>query len=178
MSEDSQPATPSIPEDKSSEEAIIEKLTKVDPKVFEGISKDKKERIIHSFAVIQKTHIGPLPDPETFAKYAELIPNGADRIMTMAENQANHRMKMEAKVISGQLLQSNIGQFLAFFIGISALVVSGYCISNGHEWGGGIIGSAGIVGLVTAFIQGRKRQTINLIEKRPPPAKPKNNTLK
>lgn len=166
MSEDSQPASNNA-DGQSSEESIAQKLTKVDPKVFEGIPKDKKERIIHSLAVIQKTHSGPLPDPDTYERYAAIIPNGGDRIMTMFEKQAEHRMKMEEKVIGGQLLQSNIGQFLAFFIGLAALSIGGYCIMNDHEVGGSFLGVGGLTGLVTAFIQGRRRQTNNLAEKKP-----------
>lgn len=115
---------------------------------------------------MRKTHIGPLPDPETLTEYSVLIPNGADRIMQMAEKQIEHRMKMENKVISGQMLQSNIGQFLAFFIGLAALSASTYCIVNGHEWAGSILGIGGLTGLVTAFIKGRSQQDKDLEEKR------------
>lgn len=164
MSEGLQSPLPADDESKKAEE-IVHKLTQVDPKVFEGISKEKKNRIIHSLAVIQKTHIGPLPDPETYSQYAQLIPNGADRIMVMAERQSEHRMQMEKRVVSGQLLQSNIGQFLAFFIGLAAIGGGVYCVTKGYEIGGSILGVGGLTGLVTAFIQGKRRQTSNLAQK-------------
>lgn len=143
-------------------------LNEIDPKIFEGIPKQKKQQIIQGIVVsMRKTHIGPLPDPETLAEYSEIIPNGAERIMQMAEKQLDHRMKMENKVIGGQMLQSNIGQFLAFLIGIAALVASTYCIVNGYEWSGSLLGIGGLTGLVTAFIKGRSQQESNLKEKRP-----------
>lgn len=143
-------------------------LNEIDPKIFEGIPKQKKQQIIQGIVVsMRKTHIGPLPDPETLTEYSEIIPNGAERIMQMAEKQLDHRMKMENKVIGGQMLQSNIGQFLAFLIGIAALVASTYCIINGYEWSGSLIGIGGLTGLVTAFIKGRSQQESNLKEKRP-----------
>ena len=74
---------------------------------------------------------------------------------------------MENKVVGGQMLQSNIGQILAFFIGIAALVASTYCIVTGHEWSGSIIGIGGLTGLVTAFIKGRSLQEKSLEEKSP-----------
>ena len=116
---------------------------------------------------MHKTHIGPLPDPETLIQYSDIIPNGAERIMQMAEKQLEHRMTMEKKVIGGQMLQSNIGQFLAFFIGIAALGASTYCIISGYEWSGGALGIGGLTGLVTAFIKGRSSQEKNLEEKQP-----------
>ncbi len=143
-------------------------LNEIDPKIFEGIPKQKKQQIIQGIVVsMRKTHIGPLPDPETLSEYSEIIPNGAERIMQMAEKQLDHRMKMENKVIGGQMLQSNIGQFLAFLIGIAALVASTYCIVNGYEWSGSLLGIGGLTGLVTAFIKGRSQQESNLKEKRP-----------
>lgn len=118
---------------------------------------------------MHKTHIGPLPDAETLSEYSAIIPNGAERIMKMAEKQLDHRMKMENKVVGGQMLQSNIGQFLAFFIGIAALAASTYCIVSGYELSGSIIGIGGLTGLVTAFIKGRSRQEKSLEEKNPRP---------
>lgn len=147
---------------------VEKQLIKVDPKLFEGINKEKKERILNGVVLSMQTlHIGPLPDPETYSQYAQLIPNGADRIMVMAEKQLDHRIKLESKALSGQLLQSNIGQFLAFFIGLAALGSGAYCISQGHDWAGGILGVGGLTGLVTAFINGKRRQKTSLAEKRP-----------
>ena len=149
---------------------IESKLVEIDPKVFEGISKQKKQQIIKSFVVtMHKTHIGPLPDAETLAEYSVLIPNGADRIMKMAEQQLQHRMSMENSVVKGQMLQSNIGQILAFLIGLAAIGAATYCIVTGHEWAGSILGVGGLTGLVTAFIRGKSQQSRSLEEKRPRP---------
>ena len=148
---------------------VEKELVQVDPRIFEGVKEQKKQQIIKSVVLtMSKIHVGPIPDPETLRAYSEIIPNGAERIMAMAEQQASHRMGLEKTVISGQIRQSNTGQFLAFFIGIVALLVAAYCISTGHELGGGIIGATGITGLVTAFIQGKKTQDRNLIEKSSP----------
>lgn len=149
---------------------VEKRLTEIDPKIFEGIPKLKKQQIIRSLVVtMHKTHIGPLPDPETLTEYSAIIPNGAERIMQMAEKQLDHRMKMENKVVGGQMSQSNIGQVLAFLIGIAALSASTYCIVTGHEWSGSILGIGGLTGLVTAFIKGRGQQEKSLEEKRPSP---------
>ncbi|MFN0049545.1 MAG: DUF2335 domain-containing protein [Cytophagales bacterium] len=146
---------------------IERRLTEIDPKIFEGVPSQKKKQIIRSFVItMHKTHVGPLPDPKTLSEYSLIIPNGAERIMQMAERQLDHRMKMENKVVGGQMLQSNIGQILAFLIGIAALLASTYCIVTGHEWAGSILGIGGLTSLVTAFIKGRSQQERSLTEKR------------
>ena len=147
---------------------IEKRLVENDPKIFDGINKLKKQQIIKSLVVtMHKTHIGPLPDPETLTEYSAIIPNGAERIMKMAEKQLDHRMLMEKKVVGGQMLQSNIGQILAFLIGLAALGASTYIIVSGYEWSGSLIGIGGLTGLVTAFIKGRSEQGKSLEENHP-----------
>lgn len=152
--------------DQGSITRIEKELTSVNPKIFEGVNPQKKQQILKGFAfTMQQVHIGPLPAPETLREYSALIPNGAERIMAMAEKQQDHRISLEKRVIGGQIVQSNIGQFLAFFIGIAALSAATYCSVNGHEFTGVSLGLGGLTGLVTAFIQGKKRQNKNLQEK-------------
>lgn len=69
---------------------IEQELTTVNPQIFEGVNQKKKEEILRSisFTLIQeKSHQGPLPDADTLIKYNSVIPEGADRIMKMAEKQ-------------------------------------------------------------------------------------------
>lgn len=117
---------------------------------------------------MHQSHKGPLADPETLLWYSEIIPDGADRIMRMAELQLEHRVSLEKKVVSGQLLQSNIGQILAFLIGLAALGASTFCIVSGFEISGSLLGIGGLTGLVTAFIKGKSYQDKSLESKRPP----------
>lgn len=147
---------------------VEKRLKELHPDLFDGIPQQKKQQIIKSMVVtMHKTHSGPLPDPETLAAYSEIIPNGAQRIMLMAEKQLEHRMRMEQKVVNGQMMQSNLGQILAFLIGIASLGAATFCVINGFEWAGSILGIGGLTGLVTAFIKGREQQEKNLEEKDP-----------
>jgi uncharacterized membrane protein len=157
-------------EDTISIRKIESQLVEVDPKIFDGISQEKKHRIMKSVVLtMHKSHKGPLPDAETLAEYSVLIPNGADRIMKMAEQQLQHRMSMENSVVKGQMLQSNIGQVLAFLIGLAAIGAATYCIVNGHDFSGSILGVGGLTSLVTAFIKGKSQQSRNLEERHPRP---------
>jgi len=146
---------------------IEKKLIQENPNLFQGISKEKRQQIIKSLVfTLHKTHIGPLPDIDTLEGYARLIPDGAERVMKMAEKQSDHRMKLEDKVITAQIRQSSTGQILAFIIGIAALAGSVYCIVSGYEIGGAVLGAGGITGLVTAFIKGKSSQDRDLKDKR------------
>ena len=165
-------AEENLPIEQCNSEATPEKiertLIQVNPKIFEGIKKEKKEQIISAISFsFSKIHIGPLPDPETLAEYSKLIPEGADRIMKMAESQSSHRMALEKKAIFGQTNQSLVGQIFALIIGISGIIASTYCALNGHDAFASILGGTTIVSLVYTFIRGKKYQEKNLREKNP-----------
>ena len=150
---------------------IEQELLKTNPKVFDGV-KDKKEkevllRAIMSVTLQQRTHSGPLPDTQTLEDYNKIIPNGAERIMTVFEKQSYHRMELEKTVIRGQMFQSNMGQIFALVIGLSSIGCATYIILQGHEWAGSIIGVGGLTSLVTAFIKGKDYQQKNLSAKNP-----------
>jgi len=110
-------------------------------------------------------HIGPLPHPDLLAKYNEIIPDGANRIMTMAEKQQDHRSALENLAVRAQLQQSAKGQIFGFIISIIGLAISVSCILTGHELGGSILGGGGLLGLVSVFVYGKQRQSKSLKEK-------------
>ncbi len=145
---------------------LEEKLSDLDPKLFEGIPKEKKKRIVKTIAVVEsRIHSGPLPDPETLSRYCKVIPNGAERIMQMVEKQQDHRIELEKSVIGKQMNRSDRGRIFAFVIALISIAAAVYCVSNGHQWGA-VLGVGGLTGLVSAFIQGRKQQLNDLDSKR------------
>ncbi len=99
---------------------------------------------------------GPLPSPETLRKYEEILEGSANRIVTMAENQGEHRRELEKKVIEGRIKDSRLGIFCGLTIGMTALICGTIVIIFGHSAEGLTMGSAGIVGLVGVFVYGTR----------------------
>ena len=66
------------------------------------------------------TYSGPIPHPQLLREFNDVIPNGADRIMTMAENQSGHRIKLEEKVVDANNRDSLLG---VIFAGIIAILI-------------------------------------------------------
>ena len=56
-----------------------------------------------------RQHSGPLPPADELQRYGQVVRDGAERIMTMAEAQQQHRMQLEKTVISSQQAQSVTG---------------------------------------------------------------------
>jgi uncharacterized membrane protein len=149
---------------------VEQQLIKVNPTIFKGLNNEKKNEIVRTFLRVEQTielthHSGPLPPPEVLQKYNSAIPNGADRIMIMAEKQQEHRFELEKSTIKEQLSQSKRGQRFGLVIGLAAIAGSVSCILLGHEWPGAVIGVGGITGLVSVFVYGKTQQRKSIKDK-------------
>ncbi|MCP4115428.1 MAG: DUF2335 domain-containing protein [Desulfobacteraceae bacterium] len=106
---------------------------------------------------------GPIPPPELLAGYDDVVPGAADRIIALAEKETAHRHEMEkkvldaeVKVISNEAREIFLGQIFAFLIGTTTVLAGVYAAVHGAQITGSLIGTSGVVGLVSVFILGRK----------------------
>lgn len=83
------------------------------------------------FIAYGESYSGPIPPPHYLAKYEEICPGSADRILSMAEKQSSHRRKLEEKVVSSNVMKEYIGMILAFIIAFSILFISYSLLSSG-----------------------------------------------
>ena len=124
----------------------------------------KKQNSI-SMMKIEASFSGPLPPPSLLAKYSDIIPNGAERIMTMAERQSEHREKLEARVVNGNVASQTRGSYFAFILALVAIVGGFYLILKGKDTSGlvAIIGS--LASLLGVFILSKREQKSERVEK-------------
>ena len=101
---------------------------------------------------------GPIPHPTILEHYDRISPGAAERIISMAENQAKHRQDLEARVISSDISNSRLGLHYGLIIGLVAVIGGAFCIVTGHEVGGSIIGGTGLTGLVGVFVYGSRQR--------------------
>ena len=145
----------------------IEKaLEHISPRISKKLNKEERKELVSFAMSVQKTHVGPLPDPETLEGYARLIENGAERIMQMAERQQEHRIAIEKQAIKSQLHQSATGQTYAIIIALVFIASSLTCALFNQTVIAGILGVSGLSGIVTAFIRGRNDRDADLNSKR------------
>jgi len=149
---------PEVPEEL---QEIEEELISHNPDIFTGINAKKKAEILKSVFTVtiqQKSHSGPLPDPESLISYNSVIPDGANRIMTMAEKQQDHRMAMEMMVVGSHNFQSKLGQIFGLIIGLFGIACGTFLAFNGHTTVGGIVAGGTVISLVSVFVLGKKTQ--------------------
>lgn len=95
----------------------------------------------------RSTFIGPLPPPGDLELYGNIIPDGANRIMKMAENQSSHRMELEKMAMLSNVKRSITGLWLGFFIVLSIVAGSFYIAANRSV-------TEGIIGAVSTMLLG------------------------
>ena len=108
---------------------------------------------------------GPLPHPALLARYNDVITNGAERIMAMAERQSAHRERLETMVVQGNIKSQTLGTIFAFIICVIALTAGFYLVHEGRNVAGfsSIVGAMG--GVLGTFIYSRREQRKERVEK-------------
>lgn len=97
---------------------------------------------------------GPIPPPSILKEYEETLPGTADRILSIAENQSDHRIRLEAAVIGHDARRSLLGLILGFIIALAALGGAVFLIYAGHSVAGLVLAAMDIGGMVAAFVYG------------------------
>ncbi len=111
---------------------------------------------------------GPLPPPELLARYNDVVPNGAERIMQMAEHQQTHRQDLEKTVIGGNVQSEKRGQYMGLTIAVLVLLLGFYLALIGRQIAGSVFVGVDLVGLVSVFVLGKWSQTRELEKKKEP----------
>jgi uncharacterized membrane protein len=142
--EDIQTRLEAIPDDKLIE-AAIERIHNQPPASQLSVLAAK-----HSFS-------GPLPPPNMLAEYDTVHEGLANRIVSMAESEQQHRHQMENQSLRAAVTAESRGQHYALII--SLIIIGGalYLIDNGKEIYGSILAGGTLTALAYMFITGKHK---------------------
>jgi uncharacterized membrane protein len=101
---------------------------------------------------------GPLPSPDVLIRYNDAVPNGAERILAMAEGQANHRQGIELAVIDGNIAAQARAQRYGFVIIMTVVLVGAGLLWQGKDAAGLTTILGALTSLIGVFMWGRYRQ--------------------
>lgn len=122
---------------------------------IEGSQEQEVRRVVAE--VIQSEFSGPIPPPNIIRGYEEVLPGAADRIISMAEKQSQHRQHMEKEMIRIESRDSLLGIIFAFGLGIgcviAAIIMSIVVPQSAGVIGGSVLGIAGIGSIIITFIK-------------------------
>ena len=95
---------------------------------------------------------GPLPPPTLLRQYDDIAPNAAERILRMAERQAEHRIAIER----GDSRRATLGIIAGVIVALAALALPAYAFHLGQPITG-LVGLLGFIG-VSAFVYGTRKR--------------------
>ena len=131
-----------------------------------------------SHVVVGAEWQGPLPPPDTLALYDQILPGGADRLLTMAEKGHQHRMDQESAqlelekaalesvntAMANDAARGKWGLAAAVVIALLGMGIGGWLATIGKGEFGLVFLFGPLAGLVGAFVYGvrARRQSVRI----------------
>lgn len=81
----------------------------------------------------QEIYAGPLPHPDDFARYGEVVPTAPERILTMAEKFAEHHIRVANRASWTESSQRIISSVASAGIAVFAIQAGRDLIAAGHD---------------------------------------------
>jgi len=100
---------------------------------------------------------GPLPPPEAFRGYEDVVPGAADRILKMAEGEQVHRHQVETRQLRYTVSLAALGQVFALTIGLSGIVSGAVLALRGQNLNGLAFLVTSLATLVGVYIHGQRK---------------------
>lgn len=108
---------------------------------------------------------GPIPSPELYREYENILPGAADRILKMAEIQQSHRHELEKSVIVSDIVQARIGLIFGFIYVMTAILGGIHLLNTGRDITGLSVLVGALVTLAGVFIF-RQRKIVRELQER------------
>lgn len=112
-----------------------------------------------SLAIIKAERAGPLPPPQMLEHFNQIIPNGAERIFRMAEEEQAHRIYLEKTGRDASIAEAMRSQFLGFVISLFAIAATVVSVWLGaHITVSLALIGMPVMGLAKAIVDARSRK--------------------
>lgn len=174
MEENSNPAetTKIAPKPKAEELSSVKAFVSEDPQMVQDPKQDVKLLTIHRTE--SQAFSGPLPPPELLKAYNEIIPDGAVRILAMAEKQQDHRINLENAVVRSDIRRSDRGLIFGFIICFVIALGGIYLIATGKSISGLVLVLSQMVSIAGIFVYSNKVREKERAEKQQEKVVPSN----
>ncbi len=97
----------------------------------------------------------PYPSPEEYERYHHIDPELTSQMKEMVYKEQEHQHKMDDEYMLKEYSLRERGQYLAFGVFILVIGLGAFTIYQGFEWGGAVITSLGVGGIVAQFLKKR-----------------------
>ena len=145
-------------------QAVLHQVTELIGKQPSNVQEEVVNELLAQ-RIESMTYSGPIPHPQLLKEFNDVIPNGADRIMTMAEKQSEHRISLEEKLVNANNRDSLLGVVFGGVIALLIVLGTIFLIYDNKDIQGFslLIGSS--VAYISVFLKSKSRDAKDLEEK-------------
>ncbi|MBD3270668.1 DUF2335 domain-containing protein [Candidatus Peregrinibacteria bacterium] len=115
-----------------------------------------------SITAVAASFSGPLPPPSILHGYENIQPGFAERIIKMAESQAEHRQGLEKSVVNSNIENERKGMWFAFILTIVLMGLGFYLIIDDKSTAGYFAVFGPVVFHTSNFIYNKRREERSL----------------
>lgn len=119
---------------------------------MENTNPPKEQQHVETYAVRQSHYSGPLPMPEDLAKYDQVVPGAAERIIRMAEEEMKHRHENDNRMARSIIRTTVISIVFAFLSVIILSLIVFFALYSGYDKVAGVIAVGSIAAVAGVFI--------------------------
>ena len=98
---------------------------------------------------------GPIPHPDIFRQYGEVIADAPERILRVFEDDSKHARNIQMAALSAQKADNKRVHWMAYSLIAGGFILSGLFAWMNKDTLAGILLASTLVGTITGFIQGR-----------------------
>ncbi len=143
--------------EKDGQNDLIDAIEQIEP-IIEKLPEEERKIVMR---VVLSQFKGAIPPPEILVAYNDAVPNGADRLLKMTENELQHGIEMQKTALNSSIKHTTRGQIIGFSLSIACLGISAFLGYLDHDVLAGIIATTTIIALVTTFVLGQMYQNKN-----------------
>lgn len=114
----------------------------------------------HTTHVVSQQWSGPLPPPAALASFNEIIPNGAERIMAMIEQEQAHRISYDTKALESMRSDIKRGHYIGGTVCVLAICGAIYTAFIGANFAVSIaLVGVPVLGMIKAFMPSKEKKS-------------------
>lgn len=106
--------------------------------------------------VAHQSFSGPLPHPEIFQKYGEIIPNAPERILKVFEDDSIHARDIQFAALDAERRDNKRAHWMAWSLIFSGYLLVAFLSWIGKDWLAGIALGTTLAGTIAGFFQGKQ----------------------
>ena len=105
--------------------------------------------------VSHQSFSGPIPHPEIFRKYGEIIPDAPERILQVFEDDSRHVRAIQFAALNAECRDNRRAHWMAWSLIFAGFVLVAFLAWLGKDWLAGVALGTTLAGTIAGFFQGK-----------------------